>query len=1608
MPDTPSHITTSGGLLTQAVVDELREAAVSRSHMDAPSFALPWTPAPTTENALNDDIATAWELLKERWDSIQQEPGGLDALDTSAVRRRWLIPLCSLLDFSPQYQQGDLRPTDDDALRFPISHRGWIHPKAPSPPPVHLLPATQLLDERHGSERGPKAKSPHDMVQLFLNVSPDDRWALLSNGRTLRLLRNYHHTFSKGYIQFDLESIFETRAYADFRALYRLGHASRFRIPPAPEDDAEAACPLESIHQTARAAGVKVGEKLRPQVRTAIEHLANGFLQGDAELIDLLQDDIDAARVFYRDVLRVVYRMLFLLFAEQRGLVPDASAPRADLYWSDYSLTALREQAESGVPRSDRHTDLWQGLTTTFKMVRKGTEALGVFGYNGELFATGPDTYLEGRACNNTRLLQTIRALTLIEDEGVLQRISYVDLGVDELGSVYESLLDFTPRVTTDPETIDGDEFAAGTFVLDPRGLERKQSGSYYTDDSLVNELIKSALLPVMRDRLQRAGLPVRSVQGDAEAAGGLLEDYAELDASARDAGVAALLDMDIVDPAAGSGHFLVAANNVMGAEIARLRTGDAYPHERAIRQATRDVLAQCIYAVDLNPMAVELCKVSLWINASVDNEPLNFLDHHIKCGNSLIGATPELLKDGVPYEAFDHTRSGTHREKAKAFRKTNRSERRESKDGIGVQLGAFAEGMTTDPGTAYTAGDFVQLAQANPQKAREVYHSWSQDPSRQRAKLEADAWTAAFFWPIDAHTEWAPTYGEVFRLQREGPGAIPAEEAEQIKALADRHRFFHWHLEFPDVFSDGEHPERAKRVEGSLGNGQTDGQARPSTSSGQGFDVVLGNPPWERIKLQEKEFFAVKAPDIAGASTAAKRKKKIKHLKADGDPLYDEYQQAQQFSEAFSTYLRESGRYDLTAVGDVNLYQIFAGLVRQVIDATGRVGVIVPSGIATDYYTQDFFNALVDNRELVSLYDFENRKPLFHGVDSRMKFCLLTLTGSGAPQPAIDFAFFLTQTEQLSDTDRHFTLSPEELYAINPNTGTCPTFRSKRDAELTKKLYDAAPVLVNEAEEENPWGVSFKKGLFDMANDSDLFSDLEDFDLKDANQIGQKYLLSGVCHLPLYEAKMLHQFDHRFASYEDSESSSDVSASFKKDAGYFNSPRYWVAEDELPIRSKWWLSYREIVRSTDVRTGIFSLLPESGVGDTVGLALLKDKTKSYAPVFLSSANTFVFDFATRQSVGGTHLNIYLIKQLPLHPPERYTPELLEYIVPRVLELTYTAWDLAAFADDVWSESSDALREAIKAQWQSNAEATGGGHRGKRMPVRLYSVPEDRFTSVPYQHTDPFPNPRFPHEPFMWDEERRAHLRADLDGLYGHLYGLERDELAYILDTFPIVKRKDKVEHGEYRTKRLVLEAYDRLAGSELVPASNSGLTTLTEDDEDALSDDSDAHRDGVEAELRALFGNLDDAPSATEDAETETTEVERVRRSDAFRIGVRKLYGHQCCICGADARGTGDGSSIVDAAHIVPRHKGGPDDPRNGLALCKNHHWAYDQGLFHIDPDERTVQVRPNLPNDRDYRFLKAYDGETIAEPEVEPERYRPHEVFLRWRAETTEEETT
>jgi hypothetical protein len=1013
-------------------------------------------------------------------------------------------------------------------------------------------------------------------------------------------------------------------------------------------------------------------------------------------------------------------------------------------------------------------------------LVREGGPELGVFGYDGMLFDDDQIPLLSGsgRGVRNSDLLHAIRALTLIERERVLQRISYADLGVEELGSIYESLLDFTPRVTTGPEQVAGREggVPAHTFLLDPRGSERKTTGSYYTHPSLVNELIGSALLPVMRDRLAAAGLPVvEDVAADVahpsgEIAVGLLTDYAGLTDEQRAAGEAAILSVKICDPAAGSGHFLVKANNVMGAELARVRTGDEYPTEDQIHAARRDVLAHCIYGVDLNPMAVELCKVSLWINASVRDKPLSFLDHHIKCGNSLIGATPELMAEGIPYEAFDHTLVGNDRKRAVAIRKRNRQERRDFEKGGGFQPSLLRVTVFEPDGEVWQHYQYVTtMAEERPRVARERYAAYLSSDETQRRKLEADCWTAAFFWEIDEETAWAPTYGEFVRLREEGPQVLSPEAIAQIERLAERYKFFHWHLEFPDVFSD----------------------SPPLAGEGSGFDVVLGNPPWERIKLQEKEFFADKSSEIANARTAAARRKLIKKLPQTNPALHAIYTDALRESEATSHFLRASNCFPLTAGGDINTYAVFAGLARQIIAPTGRAGIVVPLGIATDYTYRDFFADVVGNGQLVSFYDFENREGIFPGVHRNYNFALTTLIGADLPQGEAEFAFFMTQFDHLHDKERHFTLSGGDLALVNPNTCTCPIFNTRQDAELTLRIYRACPVLHNEQTGENPWGVSFLR-MFDMTNDSHLFRTQEQLEAEGFVLAGNSFIRSNESYLPLYESKMMHQFDHRHGTFlgqgrHDIEQGNcrQLSDNERATADTLVLPRYWIGSEHVVSHSGesvaqrgWFIGLRKITRAVDLRTGTFTVLPWTACSYSMNTITALQGAASVA-AFLGNLNSLISDYTLRQKLGGINLAHFIVKQLPILPPNRYPPELLAFIVPRVVELTYTAWDLQPFARDVLDE----VGQETWARWFEDA------------PIHTSPPPEWAAGAEP--------------PPFVWHEERRARLRAELDALYAHLYGLSRDELAYILDTFPIVRRKDEERWGEYRTKRMVLECFE-------------------------------------------------------------------------------------------------------------------------------------------------------------------------------------------------------
>ena len=1358
-----NNIRTSGGIFTHHFVESLLQDTLNHPAMNVQTFAFP-RQEKFSEKELETKISTAWEALIERWDAVEREFG---ALDISALRQRWLRPLFFYLNIEPEFQRADIVLESD--LRFPISHIGRMG-TTEFTVPVHSVlydkeSKSDTLETRVGTGGGIKKIAPHDMVQRYLNLSKEHDWALLTDGVYLRLLRDFHHTYTRGYIEFDLQGIFNSRDFAGFRAMYRLLHASRFVI-----DAEKEVAPIDQLYEDALAMGVKVGEDLRKNVQAAIESLANGFLVSSPGFIDQVNQQADGPAQLYRDVLMTIYRMLFLLFAEQRGMLPG----RGSLYMEAFSLTAFRTLAEQP-PSEDRNLDLWEQIKTTFSMVEHGVEELDIFAYNGALFSLNrtplltPDDPDLAPRCRNDYFLRTVRHLTVVEKDKVLQRISYSDLSVEEIGSIYESLLEFTPQISESQIEIEGRLIPANTFFLDPRGTGRKTTGSYYTPPSLVNELIKSALVPVMEDR-------IKAVVPDYDP-----ELVEALNDEERQAAEEAILAINVVDPAAGSGAFLIAANNKLALELARIRSGEYFPPEATIRYARRDVLAHCIYAVDLNPMAVELCKVSLWINAAVEDAPLNFLDHHIKFGNSLVGATPDLIAGGIPNDAYNPV-TGDDKNIAKAIKTQNREE-------LKGQISLMKVSVLETKEDLRKWAEIDRLAEADPNQAEAEYLAYWGGGEYLEKRLPYDLWTAAFFAHL-TEDSLVPTTQDV-RQAKLSPAGISQEIKKFVLHLDKHYHFFHYHLEFPQIFDEN-------------GNG--------------GFDVVLSNPPWERVKLQDNEFFGDQDDSISKASNAASRKRLIAKLPETNPVLWAKYKIALRDSEATSKFLRDSGSYPLTGRGDVNTYQVFAGKNRGLIGKGGRAGFIVPTGIATDYTSKEFFADLILSRQLASLYDFENRKGLFPSVHRSYKFCLLTLQGKGnSTQNDIEFAFFLHSTNDLTDYKKRFTLTSDDFARINPNTLTCPVFRTRREANITIKIYKNFPVWVHEETHENPWEVNFLRMVDPFSGKWNLIP--VDNLSSDSTFYGRYQHESEQYYLPLYEGKMIFQYDHRLASVVMTDNitrpaQADLVESFEKaDASFSVTPRGWIAEDNILKELKeqgwnrrWLMVQKKVTSPTNERTHIASIIPLSGTSESLHGILFGQKYKvEYACALLANLNSYAFDFVTRQKLGGVNFNYFVLQQLPVISPSQYTSSLLSFIFPRVLELTYTSWDLVTFADDAWEECSQDLREIVKKQWEINEEKTNGGNLAIQSPEWV------KFLN-PKPSDDPFP-----YHPFRWDEDRRFKLRCELDALYGHLYGLTRDEFNYILETFPIVKRKDEVKYGEYRTKHVILDNFDNLADNSIL-----------------------------------------------------------------------------------------------------------------------------------------------------------------------------------------------
>lgn len=1236
-------------------------------------------------------------------DDLARLPEGDPAV--GLTRERWLTQVLNELGYGRVPLTGAGGITVDER-QYPVSHL-W------GATPIHLLGWGVPLDRRTAGVPGAAHRAPHAMVQELLNRTDTYLWGAVSNGRVLRLLRDSTTLTGQAYVEFDLEAMFDGELFAEFALLYLVVHQSRVETPP---DGVPTDCWLERWRTTAVSQGVRALTLLRDGVQQAIETLGTGVLQHPANAA--LRNGLDSGAIRLEDLhaslLRTVYRLLFWAVAEERDALLDPDAPQVarDRYRQHFSSNRLRSLAVRR--HGSAHDDLWEAtkLVLTALGREEGEPRLALPGLGGLFTNTAADV-LAATRLGNQPLLSAIRHLSVVQPKGQPRRlVDFRHLGAEELGSIYESLLELVAR--HDP--------MRHTFSLETlAGNDRKTSGSYYTPTELVELVLDTALDPVLDDAEK---------QSDPESA---------------------LLAVTACDPAIGSGHFMVAAARRIANRLAMVRTGEVDPTPTDAQEAMHDVVARCIYGVDVNPMAADLAKVSLWLEAMAPGRPLSFLDHHIKVGNALLGTTPALLHDGIPDAAYTAL-TGDDKKTVTAWKNLNSQQRGGQGDlftDSGIPVGNAAERAAAAEVAARAAAahNLADISWAAQRYAAE--HS---SDRAVRARRVADAWCTAFMGsktPDDEPITHAT-------LEQISAGTAAQHVTATVDALAARHRLFHWHLEFPEIF----------RV-------PDNGPANTPTGWNGGFSAVLGNPPWERVKLQEQEFFASRDASIANAKNAAVRKRAIAALADSRPELLHEFNAAKRHAEAESHFLRSSGRYPLCGAGDVNTYSVFAEHFRTTLARNGRSGIVTPTGLATDATTAALFADTLRGRRLAAFYDFENEAKIFTGVHNQFRFAVTSTTG-GERINDVRLAFY---TRFVADVPaRRFALASEEILLLNPNSGTLPVFRTRRDAEITLACYRTHPVLQRDgAPDGNPWGLRFAR-LFDMANDSGSFVSAEDLRERGASFDGWAWHDGDDRWLPLYEAKMLSHWNQRFSTYAGATQAQLNKGTLPRlDDQQLDHPdlepraRYWVAEktvdEAVPAEwdRQWFLGWRDITNASNERTLVPSVLPRTAVGHVFPVAFVS--TFQRAPLLQCVWSSVVFDYIARQKLSGTHMTYGVINQLACPTPAAFANRppwgevtLDAFVRARVLELTYTSERIQAYAEDVLGGDPGAV--------------------------------------------------------FRWIPERRGQIRAELDAAMLHLYGLDRDDAEHVLDSFFVVRKYEERDLDEFRTRRLVLAAYDAMASA--------------------------------------------------------------------------------------------------------------------------------------------------------------------------------------------------
>ncbi len=1231
------------------------------------------------------------------------------------------------------------------------------------------------------------------LLRAEIQSSRNVRFAILTNGRRWRLYYIGAKSLLDDYFEIDLADILalpgtqimlgapqlqgesdparRSRLFATFVLAFR-----REAFSPDPLLDG----------QTFHAFALAEGAKWEVQVRTSLSEVVfrevfPGLIRGIAAA------DVSAPKPYtaeYLESLReaaltILYRLLFALYAEDRALLPTHTAN-----YRDYSLSQLRDEiavrTDEAKTFSDKSKSQWDICATIFRMIDEGDQPIGIPPYNGGLFAKARAPLLDRIAISDRDFAPLLDKLSRTFKGDRLVRINFRDLSVRELGAIYEGLLEFEPVEDLD---------APAGIRVRPNAFSRKNTGSYYTPDELVSLIIERTIGPLVEEKIRLFADMAVALGNDRRAVPLRLAELEAIDPAER------ILDLKICDPAMGSGHFLVSLIDYLArrvftamaeaalavtwsqayvsplqarlAEIRRRISAEAEAQKWTIRPeqlndqnlVKRMVLKRCVFGVDKNPMAVELAKVALWLHTFTAGAPLSFLDHHLRCGDSLFGENIRRAIDELAARSI--------------FKLDDPLKKAEASILSMEKIERLSDAAISEVQESDLAFRDIELRTSPLKKFLDVWQAakWVLEADKKDAAKtrEFNAFAAivdgSFGNPFEVIAGLAPPKLPLAANAGKEEGALVRERIEtaknllaRLRAFAAHEHFFHWEVAFPGVWRNWK-----------------------SAAPEGGFDAVIGNPPWDRMKMQEVEWFAARAPAIAKQPRAADRKKMIAALRTAGDPLAAEYDIAAARADKGMERARRGGEYPLLSKGDINLYSLFVERAQALIKPNGIAGLLTPSGIASDFTASVFFKSVASTGRLACLFDFENRRggergAFFPDVDSRFKFCVAVIGGKLRFSATTECAFFLRDKPELESPDKLFRLTSADFTLVNPNTGTAPIFRSKRDADLTTAIYRRLPVLIDRSSgaEVKAWPVKYMT-MFHMTNDSHLFWTRARLEAHGAYPVKLGRWEKGEEEwAPLYEGKMVQAFDHRAANVivndENLHRPSQPEASTlaeHADPDFTPEPQYWVekANTLKPGLPSTVLGFKEITAPTNERGMIGALVPLCSFGNTLPVFYpASGASKTEVALWCGCFNAIAFDFVARSKIQGQHLNLFILEQLPVIPPTAYSrafgAKTAEAIVKdHVLRLTYTAWDMEPFARDM-------------------------GYAG---------------------------------DPFKWDEDERRHLRARLDALYFHLYGITQEaDIRYILSTFPIVARKDRAAHdGVFLTEELILWYFRALGAGD-------------------------------------------------------------------------------------------------------------------------------------------------------------------------------------------------